>query len=173
MDGHREPAYVISPYAVSPQSSGVGRVINTTYTVVNMERTIENILGLTPMTQFDTIAAPMFDCFTNTPDTTPYNVVPATTALNIGPGNTPIAGTGGANYASLVPHKMGRLEKSWELASDRIMRPNMTHADIVDERFLNHLIWYSATGWTRPYPGEKTLLAPTAFHNVVKAHDDD
>ncbi len=173
VDGHREPAYVISPYAVQPQTSGVGRVINTTYTVVNMERTIENILGLTPMTQFDTIAAPMFDCFTNTADTTPYNVVPANTALNIGPGGTPIAGTGVANYAAAAPHRMGRLERSWELASDRIMRPNMTHADIVDERFLNHLIWYSATGWTRPYPGEKTMLAPAAFHNVVKAHDDD
>ena len=173
VDGHREPAYVISPYAAPPQSAGVGKVINTTYTVVNMERTIENILGLKPMTQFDRLATPMFDAFTNTPDDAPVAVVPANTPLNIGPGNVVIAGTGPANTAMNTPHKMGRFERAWELASDRIMRPNMTHADIVDEHFLNHAIWYSATGWTRAYPGEKTMLMPSAFHNVVKAHDTD
>ncbi len=36
VDGHRQPAYVISRYAVPPQSSGVGQLINTTYTVVTM-----------------------------------------------------------------------------------------------------------------------------------------
>ncbi len=66
VDGHREPVYVVSPYTVSPQSTGVGKVIDTTYTVVNMERTIENILGLTPMTQFDRIATPMFNVFNDT-----------------------------------------------------------------------------------------------------------
>lgn len=115
----------------------------------------------------------MFDAFTNTPDDTPVAVVPANTALNIAPGSVVIAGTGPANYALNVPHKMGRFEKAWELASDRIMRPNMTHADIVDEHFLNHAIWYSATNWTRPYPGEKAMLMPSAFHNVVHAHDTD
>ena len=172
VDGHREPVYVISPYAAPAQSSGVGKVVHTTYTVVNMERTIEQILGLKPMTQFDRVATPMFDCFTNTPDTSPYDVVPATTALNIGPGGMVIAGTGPANYAANT-HRMSPLEKSWELASDRIMRPNMTHADIVDERFLNHMIWYSATNWHRPYPGEKAMLWPASFHNVVKARDSD
>ena len=173
VDGHREPAYVISPYAAPPQTSGVGKVINTTYTVVNMERTIENILGLKPMTQFDRLATPMFDAFTNTPDDAPVEVVPANTALNIGPGNVVIAGTGPANFAMNTRHVMGRFERAWELASDRIMRPNMTHADIVDEHFLNHAIWYSATGWTRAYPGEKAMLMPSAFRNVVKAHDTD
>ena len=34
-------------------------------------------------------------------------------------------------------------------------------ADAVDESFLNHVIWYSTTGFTRPYPGEKTVLMPS------------
>ncbi len=25
---------------------------------------------------------------------------------------------------------------------------------------LNHLDWYASTGWTRPYPGEKSILGP-------------
>ena len=172
IDGHREPAYIISPYAAAPQAPGVGKVINTTYTVVNMERTIENILGVQPLTQFDRVASPMFDAFQNTPDNTPFTHVPANTPLNIGPGNVPIPGTGPANY-TLNTHRMSPFEKSWMLASDRIMRPNMTKADIVDENFLNHVIWYSATGWHRPYPGEKSMLSPASFHNVVKADSDD
>ncbi|WP_419730588.1 hypothetical protein [Lichenicola sp.] len=172
IDGHREPAYVISPYAIAPQSSGVGKVIDTTYTVVNMERTIENILGVQPMSQFDRVATPMFNAFQNKADLTPVAVTPANTALNIGPGNVPIPGTGPANY-TMNTHTMSPFEKAWNVASNRIMRPNMTKADIVDERFLNHVIWYSATNWHRPYPGEHTMLWPSAFHNVVKAHDDD
>ncbi len=172
VDGHREPGYVISPYSVSPQSDGVGRVINTTYTVVNMERTIENILGLPPMSQFDRVASPMFDAFQNTPNDEPFTYVPANTPLNIGPGGTPIAGTGGPNYA-LNTHTTTPFEKAWEVASDRVMRPNMAKADIVDENFLNHVIWYSATNWKRAYPGEKAMLLPAAFHNVVKPTNSD
>ena len=172
VDGHREPAYVISPYAVAPQAPNVGKVIDTTYTVVNMERTIENILGLRPMSQFDRVASPMFDAFQDTPNDAPYDLVPANTPLNIGPGGVPIPGTGPANYAALMP-KLPPFEQAWVLASDRIMKPNMRKADIVDERFLNHVIWYSATGWHRPYPGEHGLRWPASFHNVVKARDTD
>jgi len=35
-------------------------------------RTIELILGLPPMSQYDAAAMPMFDCFTGKPDFTPY-----------------------------------------------------------------------------------------------------
>ena len=173
VDGHREPAYVISPYAAAPQSPGVGQVIDTTYTVVNMERTIENILGLQPMSQFDKVATPMFNAFTNTPDDAPYSVVPATTALNIGPGNVVIPGTGPVNYAANML-QMSPLQKAWNEASNTIMKPNMTKADIVDENFLNHDIWYSATNWKRPYPGEKAMVWPSAFKTPVHtaAKDD-
>jgi hypothetical protein len=178
IDGHREPVYVISPYAVAPQSKGVGKVISTTYTVVNMERTIENILGTQPMSQFDRVATPMFEAFQNKPDNAPFDAVPANTPLNIGPGNVPIPGTGPANYTMNTDkmgntYRMGRFEKAWNVASNRIMRPNMTKADIVDENFLNHMIWYSATGWHRPYPGDKSMLLPASFRNVVKAKGDD
>src|SRR5208282_902665 len=54
IDGHRSPGYIVSPYAVQG-----GPTDQTYYTQVNMTRTIEQILGLTPMNQFDLIASPM------------------------------------------------------------------------------------------------------------------
>jgi phospholipase C len=82
VDGHREPAYVISPWAAKPQASGVGKVISTTYTQENINRTIEQILGFEPLTQFDLVASPMWDAFSNVPDFTPWTHVPAVKPLN-------------------------------------------------------------------------------------------
>jgi hypothetical protein len=58
VDGHRSPGYIISPYAVQN-----GPTDHTYYTQVNMTRTIEQILGLTPMNQFDLVASPMTTAF--------------------------------------------------------------------------------------------------------------
>ncbi len=172
IDGHRQPAYVISPYAVAPQSPGVGQVIHTTYTQENINRTIENILGLAPLTQFDLTASPMFDCFQNTPDLTPFTHLPANTPLNIGPGGTPIAGTGPANYAM----RMTPMQHAWNVASNAMTRGKLGHADAIDETFLNHVIWYAATNWTRPYPGEAKIERPASFvhaaaHKVADSDD--
>ncbi len=176
VDGHREPAYIISPYAVPPQSPNVGKVINTTYTVVNMERTIENILGLPPMSQFDTVASPMFNCFTNTPNDAPFNAVPANTPLNIGPGGVVIPGTGPVNYSMNM--KMTPMQKAWNEASNLMTRGKTAKADSVDENFLNHVIWYSATDWKRPYPGEAKVEGPAKFVKAalrapMRGGDDD
>ena len=73
VDGHRQPVYVISPYTAAGQTPGQGKTIHTTYTAENINRTIENILGTQPLTQFDLVASPMFDAFQNTPDLTPYD----------------------------------------------------------------------------------------------------
>src|SRR5580704_13682195 len=58
IDGHRSPGYVISPYTVQN-----GPTQPYYYTQVNMTRTMEQILGLTPMNQFDLIASPMRTAF--------------------------------------------------------------------------------------------------------------
>ena len=41
-----------------------------------MIRSIEMMLGLDPMNQFDAVADPMAACFTDEPDLTPYRAVP-------------------------------------------------------------------------------------------------
>ena len=58
VDGHRSPGYIVSPYAVQGGSTD-----HTYYTQVNMTRTIEQILGLPPMNQFDLVASPMRTAF--------------------------------------------------------------------------------------------------------------
>jgi hypothetical protein len=46
------------------------------YNTTSMLRTIELILGLRPMTQFDAAARPMLSCFQSTPDLAAYEVAP-------------------------------------------------------------------------------------------------
>jgi YVTN family beta-propeller protein len=163
VDGHRQPVYVISPYAAAPQAAGQGKAIHTTYTAENINRTIENILGMQPLTQFDLVASPMFDAFQNTPDLTPYDHLPAVIALNEGPD---------------LPHKEGvaysPLQKAWLKATAEVMKNKYDKADAVDPNFLNHVVWYSATGWARPYPGEPKVEMPGPFVKAAKKyHDDD
>ena len=162
VDGHRQPVYVISPYTAAPQAPGQGKVIHTTYTAENINRTIENILGMQPLTQFDLVASPMFDAFRDTPDVTPYEHLPAVIPLDQGP-DLP-AGKAVA-YSPI--------EKAWLKATAEVMKGKNDKADAVDPVFLNHVIWYSATDWKRPYPGENKLLAPGPFVKAAKKYRDD
>ena len=71
VDGHRSPGYIISPYVrqqVKKDGAGAGVTEDSTfYTQVNMTRTIEQILGLKPMNQFDLTASPMSEIFVDNP----------------------------------------------------------------------------------------------------------
>ena len=71
VDCRRTVGFVISPYARRHV------VDSTPYTTASMIHTMESILGLPPMTQFDRGAVPMYAVFTTKPDFTPYdNVAP-------------------------------------------------------------------------------------------------
>jgi len=163
VDGHRQPVYIISPYTAAPQAPGQGKAIHTTYTAENINRTIENILGTQPLTQFDLVASPMFDAFQNTPDLTPYDVRPAVIPLDNGPGLK------GDKDVAETP-----MQKAWLKATAEVMKGKQDKADSVDPNFLNHVIWYSSTSWSRPYPGESNVLMPGPFVKAAKKyHDDD
>ena len=69
VSGYRTTAYVASPYTRR------GAVVSTQYNQTSLLRTMELMLGLPPMNQMDATATPMFDCFTNTPDFTPFTAV--------------------------------------------------------------------------------------------------
>ena len=72
IDAHRAPALVVSPY-----SRGRG-IDNTFYSSTSVLRTIELILGLRPMTQFDAAATPLFRAFGTAAEARPYEaVIPA------------------------------------------------------------------------------------------------
>jgi phosphoesterase family protein len=66
VDAHRSVAFVVSPYARR------GVVDSTLYTTSGMLRTMELILGLPPMSQYDAAATPMYGSFQATPAQTPY-----------------------------------------------------------------------------------------------------
>ena len=69
VDAHRTVGLVISPYVRR------NAVDSTMYTTASMVRTMEMILGLPPMTQYDQHATPMLPCFTDTPDMTAYALI--------------------------------------------------------------------------------------------------
>ena len=70
IDSHRSIGAVIGPYVRRHY------VTHTRFDMASMHRTMELILGLPPMSQFDQMAIPMRELFTDTPDTTPYTAVP-------------------------------------------------------------------------------------------------
>ena len=86
VDAHRSNALVVSPYTKRKF------VDHTMYTTSGMLRTMELILGLPPMTQYDAGATPMFRSFTSKPDHTPFKSLPSNVNLSdINVANTPAA----------------------------------------------------------------------------------
>ena len=153
VDGHRSPGYVVSPYAIQSTS---GPIANHTYfSQINMTRTIEQILGLKPMNQFDLVASPMFNLFTNTPNNAPWTHVPANIPLDQG-----VAGT-----ASAVT--MSPIAKAWSEARVEIFKGKQHKPDAEDPYTVNHLTWYEATDFKRPYPGETRVRWPSEFKDRI------
>jgi hypothetical protein len=66
VDAHRSIALLISPYTKRKS------VDHAMYSTSGMLRTMELILGLPPMSQYDASATPMFASFTSSPDLTPF-----------------------------------------------------------------------------------------------------
>jgi hypothetical protein len=121
VDAHRTVGFVISPYCKR------GVVDSTLYTTASMIRTMELILGLPPLTQYDAGATPMFNCFRRTPRSTPYN--PAMPTVDLLAKNT---------------------EKSPFAKESR--RMNFREYDLAPEDELNRILWYVAKGPDVPYP---------------------
>jgi hypothetical protein len=122
-----------------------------------MTRTIEQILGLPPMNQFDLVASPMYPLFTDTPNLAPWSHVPALIPLDTGMTK---------NTAAVL--KIGR---AWELAKVRIFKDKQHKPDSEDPYTVNHLVWYEATGFKRPYPGEDKVRWPSEFATQI-AHSN-
>ncbi len=73
VDAHRSTAYLAGGFVKRKF------VDHTMYSTSSMLRTMELILGLPPMSQYDAAATPMWRCFTSNPDLTPFQSVPITT----------------------------------------------------------------------------------------------
>jgi YVTN family beta-propeller protein len=160
VDGHRSPGYIVSPYAV--QGGGAD---HTYYTQVNMTRTIEQILGLAPMNQFDLVASPMATAFVQG-DPPRSNFAPFTHLANIVPLDK------GVKEDS---YPKGATARQWRAAKAKIFEGKSTRPDSEDPDTVAHLAWYEATDFKRPYPGESRVRPPSDFKDRfgTPAGDDD
>ena len=71
VDAHRTTAYVAGGYVKR------GYVDHTPYSTSSMVRTIELILGMSPMSQYDAAATPMWRSFSKTSNTQPFRSIAA------------------------------------------------------------------------------------------------
>jgi YVTN family beta-propeller protein len=76
VDAHRTTAYVAGGFVRE------GMVDHTAYSTSSMLRTLELILGLPPMSQYDASATPMWRCFNNTATHKPFTAKPCQVDLN-------------------------------------------------------------------------------------------
>ncbi len=120
VDAHRTVGLVISPYCKRQF------VDSTLYTTASMLRTMELILGLPPLTQFDAGATPMYNCFQSNCDPTPYTALPARVDL------------------------LARNTKKSPFAKES-SRMNFSDWDLAPEDELNRILWYNARP-NEPYP---------------------
>jgi len=137
VSGYRTTAYCISPYTKR------GAVVSTQYNTISLLRTIEQILGLPPMNQFDAAATPMFDCFTATPDFTPFEAVPNRIPLDqMNPAPKDIADS--------------LLRRNAHISA----RLNFRQIDACPEDTLNRILWHAIKGSSVPYPSWAVTLVP-------------
>ena len=137
VDAHRSIAFVASPYTKR------GVVDSTMYSTSSMLRTIELVLGLKPMSQFDAAATPMFNAFQPAPDLRPYQALPSNVDLEA---KNPATAWGGQ-----IPM-------------------NFAREDAVDDLLLNEVIWRSVRGADSPMPAP--VRAAFVFTSAGVKDDD-
>src|SRR5882724_7627986 len=141
IDAHRTLGFVVSPYMKRHL------VDSTMYSTSSMLRTIELILGLKPMSQFDAAATPMFNAFQSTPDLRAYTALPA--RIDLQEKNT---------------------KTSWGEKASRTM--DFSKEDAVDDLLLNEVIWRSVRGDDSPLP-PPTRAGFVFPHGKGKTDDDN
>jgi hypothetical protein len=121
VDAHRTVGLVISPYTRRHY------VDSMQYSTVSLVRTIELILGLSPLSQYDTAARPMFASFTDKADVTSYEHEPA--RIDLTARNTKSA------YGAKRSAKM-----------------DFSEYDRADDFELNEILWRAIKGRNAPLP---------------------
>ena len=127
VDSHRSVLLVISPY----NRPGVyHRFINTT----DVLATIERVLSLDPLSQFDAFSRPLAGMFAEQPDTTAFAALPASVSLDE---RNPAVGPAAAQSY--------RLDFRFE--------------DVAEEDGFNQALWLAIKGTKVPYPAARRAPA--------------
>ena len=124
VDAHRSIAFVVSPYVKRRY------VDHTMYSTTSMLRTMELILGLPPMSQYDAAATPMWRCFTDKPDFTPIKALEPGVSID-------------ERNAWVEP--LSRISETWNLAE----------VDAVPDREFNEVLWKALKGLDSEMPAPR------------------
>lgn len=124
VDAHRTTAYVAGGFVKR------NFVDHTMYSTTSMLRTMELILGLPPMTQYDAAATPMWRCFTNEANLQPFHSVAARININ----------------------ETNQARSEWQRRSENF---NLTKEDAVPDLEFNIVLWHGIKGDHIPFPGPR------------------
>ena len=138
VDAHRSTAYIISPYIKRKF------VDHTMYSTSSMVRTMELILGLPPMSQYDAAATPMYRAFTPQADATPFKAIMPLTNID---------------ERNVADNELSRRSQYFNLAE----------LDAVPEREFNDVLWKSIKGLHSEMPAP----VRAAFVKMSERDDDD
>lgn len=138
VDAHRSILLIASPYAKRNHQE------TTMYSTASVLRTMELILGLPPMSQYDAAATPLYACFTNEPDLTPYSAL--------------------ANKVDL--DEMNQAENELSKLSERM---NLDQEDQAPDLLLSEVIWKAIKGMDSTMPAPRR----SAFVKVGEEEGDD
>ena len=121
VDAHRTVSLVISPYTKRKF------VDSTQYSTVSMIRTMELILGLEPLSQYDAAATPMFNSFTTQANLEPYQMTEAQIDLQA-------------------------KNQSTAYGAKRSSEMDFSEYDRIDDFELNEILWKAIMGEDAPIP---------------------
>ena len=138
VDAHRAPAFVISPYTRR------GAVNHAMYSTSGVLRTMELILGLPPMSQYDAAARPLYECFQAAPALAPYQARPA--QVNLDERNV-----------------------AWNKSAQRSEQFDFATEDAAPDLDLNEVIWKSVRGESAVMPAPRR----GAFLQLERKRDGD
>lgn len=138
VDAHRSTAYMAGGFV---KRNFIDHMV---YSTSSMLRTMELILGIPPMSQYDAAATPMWRAFTPKPDLSPYVFKPARVDLK----------------------ERNTAMNEWQRRSEKF---NLAKEDAVPDLEFNIVLWHGLKGDNIPFPGPKRA----AFFKPIKKDDDD
>ncbi|MCA1593960.1 MAG: beta-propeller fold lactonase family protein [Acidobacteria bacterium] len=141
VDCHRSIALVISAY------NRPGALVHEFHSTVSLIRTMELLLGISPMNQLDASAAPI-DIFQDKADLRPFKaLLPDVSLDNL-----------------ITPPPRDPATAYW---MRRTAEQDLAHADMADPLALNQIIWFSVRGASAPMPSVSRLPAFDALREGV------
>ena len=138
VDAHRSTAYIVSPYTKRKH------IDHTMYSTSSLVRTMEMILGLPPMSQYDAAATPMYRAFTSQADFTPFKAIEPQYDIH---------------ERNIADNELSKKSEYFNLAK----------LDAVPEREFNEVLWKALKGLNSEMPAP----VRAAFVKIGDEDDED